>query len=79
MGFSRRSETSNPRRHVSPEHKLISGEPRIFAMKRKAEVDVEEQHVKKKIDVKANGSTQLRDGLLQQADKYHEQYIASEP
>ncbi|KAL9600437.1 MAG: hypothetical protein Q9219_003190 [cf. Caloplaca sp. 3 TL-2023] len=45
-------------------------------MKRKAEADLDEHPSKRKA---ANGSTQFRSGLLQQADKYREQYITSEP
>ncbi|KAL8712197.1 MAG: hypothetical protein Q9225_006997 [Loekoesia sp. 1 TL-2023] len=48
-------------------------------MKRKAEAELEEEPIKKKSAVEANGSKQFQEGLLQQADQYHEQYIASEP
>ncbi|KAI4113604.1 MAG: hypothetical protein LQ338_008148 [Usnochroma carphineum] len=48
-------------------------------MKRKAEDNLDERLVKKKAAVEANGSTRFREGLLQQADDYHKQYVASEP
>ncbi|KAL8834744.1 MAG: hypothetical protein Q9170_003621 [Blastenia crenularia] len=46
-------------------------------MKRKAEDDLEERFDKKKVALNPNGI--FRNGLLQQAEKHHEQYIASEP
>ncbi|KAI4090905.1 MAG: hypothetical protein LQ344_004433 [Seirophora lacunosa] len=48
-------------------------------MKRTAEDDPGERPVKKKAAVKANGSPQFRQGLLQEADKYHKQYSDSQP
>ncbi|KAI4115045.1 MAG: hypothetical protein LQ345_004288 [Seirophora villosa] len=48
-------------------------------MKRTAEDDPGERPVRKKAAVKANGSPQFRQGLLQEADKYHKQYIDSQP
>lgn len=48
-------------------------------MKRKAEEDPGPGSVTKKAAVEANGSAQLREGLLQQADEYNKQYAASQP
>lgn len=48
-------------------------------MKRRASVDLQESPVKKKVAVEANGSTQFREDLLQQAEGYHQQYSKSEP
>ncbi|KAL8933982.1 MAG: hypothetical protein Q9211_005471 [Gyalolechia sp. 1 TL-2023] len=48
-------------------------------MKRRASADPEENPIKKKVAVEANGSTQFRDHLLQQADEHHQQYVTSEP
>ncbi|KAL9029009.1 MAG: hypothetical protein Q9196_002701 [Gyalolechia fulgens] len=48
-------------------------------MKRRASADPQENPIKKKVAVEANGSTQFRDHLLQQADEHHQQYVTSEP
>ncbi|KAL8688370.1 MAG: hypothetical protein Q9224_004900 [Gallowayella concinna] len=50
-------------------------------MKRKADEDLAEKPSKKKSSEKinGNGSTQLRTGLLQQAEDYQKQYSSSEP
>ncbi|KAI4175262.1 MAG: hypothetical protein LQ343_001798 [Gyalolechia ehrenbergii] len=48
-------------------------------MKRRASADLEERPTTKKVAVETNGSTQFCDGLLQQAEEYHHQYVTSEP
>ncbi|KAI4248266.1 MAG: hypothetical protein LQ352_005966 [Teloschistes flavicans] len=48
-------------------------------MKRKAEDDSTEEPLKKKPSRGLNGSSNFRDGLLQQAGEYHDQYLTSEP
>ncbi|KAL8668986.1 MAG: hypothetical protein Q9168_006408 [Polycauliona sp. 1 TL-2023] len=48
-------------------------------MKRKAEEDLPEGPAKKKTPAESNGSTQFRQGLLQQAETYQKDYTVSEP
>ncbi|KAL9021907.1 MAG: hypothetical protein Q9185_000921 [Variospora sp. 1 TL-2023] len=48
-------------------------------MKRKAEDDPGHRSVKKKASLESNGSQPFRQGLLQEADNYHKQYIDSQP
>ncbi|KAI4199977.1 MAG: hypothetical protein LQ350_004239 [Teloschistes chrysophthalmus] len=48
-------------------------------MKRKAEDEPTEEPLRKKPSRGLNGSSHFRDGLLQQAGEYHDQYLTSEP
>ncbi|KAL8977527.1 MAG: hypothetical protein Q9205_006687 [Flavoplaca limonia] len=48
-------------------------------MKRKSEDDPATKPTKKRTSKTTNGSTQFREGLLQQAEKYQKEYTSSEP
>ncbi|KAI4223083.1 MAG: hypothetical protein L6R36_005685 [Xanthoria steineri] len=48
-------------------------------MKRKADEDLADKPAKKRNSKDINGSTQFREGLLQQAEKYRKEYTTSEP
>ncbi|KAI4102074.1 MAG: hypothetical protein L6R37_004580 [Teloschistes peruensis] len=48
-------------------------------MKRKAEDEPAEEPLRKKPPRGLNGSSHFREGLLQQASEYHDQYLISEP
>lgn len=48
-------------------------------MKRKADEDLADKPAKKRTHKDTNGSTQFREGLLQQAEKCRKEYTTSEP